>query len=338
MVGSGRGCVVEVSAGLVLVLLLILGAEFVNGWTDAPNAIATVVSTRSLGPYQAVLMAAVLNLLGALSGTAVAATIGQGIVDASVVDLATVGGAMVGIIIWSSAAAYWGLPTSESHALVAGLAGAGYASGGLDALVVDGWIKVGYGLVFSTVFGFAGGLTIMTAIYWVFRRTTPAAVKGPFRALQVLSSGFMAFSHGSNDGQKFMGAFTLALVLAGHLETFVIPVFVIVLCAATMALGTLTGGWRIMRTLGGRITRLQTHQGFAAEMAAASTIEFASQLGIPLSTTHTISTAIMGVGATRGRGFVRWGVTQELVMAWILTFPVCAAISWAVVKVMRLIG
>jgi PiT family inorganic phosphate transporter len=328
----------DVDLGLLVVLLLILGAEFVNGWTDAPNAIATVVSTRSLTPHQAVVMAAVLNLLGVLSGTAVATTIGKGIIDPSVVDLPTVGGAMVGIIIWSSLAARFGIPTSESHALVAGLAGAGIATAGPGVLVSDGWVKVGYGLGFSTFLGFAGGFAAMVAVYWICRRAVPGHVRGRFRWLQVMSSAFMAFSHGSNDGQKFMGTFTLALVLGGVLDSFAIPLWVIFLCAGTMALGTVTGGWRIMRTLGMRITKLETHQGFAAEMAAATTIELASRLGIPLSTTHTISTSIMGVGATRRLSAVRWGVTRELIIAWVLTFPVCGAISWLVVKVLRVIG
>ena len=325
----------EFSAALALILLLVLAAEFVNGWTDAPNAIATVVSTRSLGPYQAVVMAATLNLAGVMSGTAVATTIGKDILDVRYVDLTTVGGAMVGIIIWSTVAARWGIPTSESHALVAGLAGAGLATAGPEALVADGWIKVGWGLLFSTLLGFGGGFAIMTAVYWIFRRASPRGTRSTFRALQIVSSAFMAFSHGSNDGQKFMGAFTLALVLGGQLGTFEIPYLVMFLCAGTMALGTMTGGWRIMRTLGGRITRLETHQGFAAEMAAASTIELASGLGIPLSTTHTISTAIMGVGATQRLSAVRWGVTRDLVIAWLLTFPVCAAISWTVVTALR---
>ena len=325
----------EFNLALAAVLILILGAEFVNGWTDAPNAIATVVSTRSLSPGQAVVMASILNLLGVLSGTAVAATIGTGIIDTDLVDLTTVGGAMIGVIVWSSLAARWGIPTSESHALVAGLGGAGFATAGLDALVWSGWSKVLLGLVFSTFLGFLGGLGVITFIYRVCRNAAPGRLRRPFRMLQILSSGFMAFGHGSNDGQKFMGAFTMALVLGGVLPSFVIPTWVILLCAAMMALGTLTGGWRIMRTLGGRITKLETHQGFAAETAAASTIELAAALGIPLSTTHTISTAIMGVGVARGVSAVRWGVTAELVTAWILTFPVCAAISWAVVKAMR---
>ena len=325
----------DISLGLAVVLLLILGAEFVNGWTDAPNAIATVVSTRALTPFQAVVMAAILNMVGVLSGTAVAATIGKGIIDAKAVDLTTVGGAMVGIILWSSLAARWGIPTSETHALVAGLAGAGVATAGPGVLVAEGWRKVGLGLIFSTFLGFLGGLIMITLIYWLFRKAVPGKVRGLFRWLQVLSSGFMAFSHGSNDGQKFMGAFTMALVLAGILPTFQIPYWVILLCGAVMALGTLTGGWRIIRTMGMRLTKLETHQGFAAEMAAASTITLASKLGIPLSTTHTISTAIMGVGSVRGLSAVRWGVTAQLVTAWILTFPICAIISWVVVKVAR---
>ncbi len=325
----------DISLGLAFVLLLILGAEFVNGWTDAPNAIATVVSTRSLTPLQAVIMAAVLNLVGVFSGTAVAQTIGKGIIDPKAVDLVTVGGAMIGIILWSTVAARWGIPTSESHALVAGLAGAGIATAGTDVLVWEGWRKVLIGLVFSTFIGFLGGFLVITAIYWLFRHAVPGKVRGPFRWLQVLSSGFMAFSHGSNDGQKFMGAFTLALVLGNILPEFVIPMWVIFLCAATMALGTLTGGWRIIKTMGMKITKLEPFQGFAAEMAAATTITVASRLGIPLSTTHTISTAIVGVGAARGLSAVRWGVTVELVSAWILTFPICAIISWVVVKVAR---
>ncbi|MFN2385698.1 MAG: anion permease [Thermoanaerobaculia bacterium] len=325
----------DISLGLAVVLLLILGAEFVNGWTDAPNAIATVISTRALSPLQAVIMAAVLNLVGVLSGTAVAATIGKGIIDPKAVDLTTVGGAMVGIILWSSLAARWGIPTSESHALVAGLAGAGIATAGPGVLVADGWEKVGLGLLFSTFLGFLGGLIIIMIIFWAFRRAVPGRVRGTFRWLQVLSSGFMAFSHGSNDGQKFMGTFTMALMLAGLLPSFEIPIWVILLCATVMALGTLTGGWRIIKTMGMRLTKLETHQGFAAEMAAASTITLASQLGIPLSTTHTINTAIVGVGAARGLSAVRWGVTAQIVTAWILTFPICAIISWAVVKLAR---
>jgi PiT family inorganic phosphate transporter len=324
-----------VDIGILFVLLLILGAEFVNGWTDAPNAIATVVSTRALRPLQAVLMAAVFNLVGVFSGTAVAKTIGTGIVNPDMITLTTIGSAMVGIIAWSTFAARLGLPTSESHALVAGLAGAGFASGGWDALLWEGWSKVLIGLAFSTFLGFGGGLFVMSLIYWGFRKMPLGKVRGIFRYLQILSSAFMAFSHGSNDGQKFMGMFTLALVMGGMLNGFVIPTWVILICAIMMSIGTLTGGWKIMRTMGFRVTHLDTSQGFAAEMGAATTIEIASRLGIPLSTTHTINTAIMGVGAVRRFSAVRWGVTGQIVTAWILTFPVCGLIAYVVTKLVQ---
>jgi PiT family inorganic phosphate transporter len=324
--------------GLIFVLLLILGAEFVNGWTDAPNAIATVVSTRALPPFLAVVMASIFNLAGVLlTGTAVAKTIGTGIVDPNVINLTTVASAMLGIIVWSSVAAYWGLPTSESHALVAGLAGAGLAAAGPEALLWSGWQKVLIGLVFSTFLGFGGGLLVMTAIYRLFQHVNFSKVRGLFRYLQIFSSAFMAFSHGTNDGQKFMGVFALALVLAGVFPEFVVPLWVVLLCAVTMAIGTLTGGWKIMKTMGMRVTHLDTPQGFAAEMGAATTIEIATRLGIPLSTTHTINTSIMGVGAVRRFSAVRWGVSGEIVTGWILTFPVCGAIAFLVTKFVQLL-
>lgn len=328
------------SADLALfaVLLLILGAEFVNGWTDAPNAIATVVGTRSLSPRAALAMAAVFNLIGVLSGTAVATTIGTGIIDASAVSLTTIGGAMIGIIAWSTIAARWGIPTSESHALVAGLAGGGMASAGTSVLVWAGWKKVLIGLALSSFIGFGGGLCVMIAVYWLFRKAVPGKVRGLLRWLQIGSSAFMAFSHGSNDGQKFIGAFVLALLLGGALPNFQVPLWVILLCAVVMGLGTSIGGWKIIKTLGRKVTNLKTHQGFAAELAAAGTITMASAFGIPLSTTHTISTSIMGVAAVRRTRAVRWGVTRELLLAWLLTFPICAAISWLAVRLIMLAG
>ena len=324
---------------LIFVLLLILGAEFVNGWTDAPNAIATVISTRALSPLVAILMASVFNLLGVLlTGTAVAKTIGTGIVDPNVINLTTVSSAMIGIIVWSTLAARWGLPTSESHALVAGLTGAGLAAVGPKALLWAGWKKVLIGLVFSTFLGFLGGLVVMALIFQIFRKSSLGYVRGLFRYLQVFSSAFMAFSHGSNDGQKFMGVFTLTLVLSGVLNKFEIPIWVVFLCGTTMAVGTMVGGWNIMKTMGFRVTHLTTAQGFAAEMGAATTIELASHLGIPLSTTHTINTSIMGVGAVRRFSAVRWGITGQIVTAWILTFPVCGIIAYCVTKIVRWIG
>jgi PiT family inorganic phosphate transporter len=323
---------------LIAVLLLVLGAELVNGWTDAPNAIATVVGTRALTGRQALLMGSVFNVLGVMSGTAVASTIGTGFIDAGAVDLTTVAAAMIGLIAWSSVAARWGIPTSESHALVAGLTGAAFASAGPSALVGSGWIKVVIGLLCSSVIGFGVAFVFMIAVLWMARNAHPRKANGVFRWLQVGSSAFMAFSHGSNDGQKFIGAFTLALVLGGAMPTFQVHWWVIVLCAGVMALGTALGGWKIMRTLGTRLTRLKTHQGFAAEMAAATTITAASAFGIPLSTTHTISASIVGVGAVNGARAVSWSLIRQLVIAWIVTFPVCAALAWAFVRIAMLFG
>ncbi|MEW6455236.1 MAG: inorganic phosphate transporter [Acidobacteriota bacterium] len=319
------------------VLILILGAEFVNGWTDAPNAIATVISTRVLSPYSAVVMASVLNILGALSGTAVAFTIGKGIVKMDIINTNTVASAMVGIIIWSTLAWYYGLPTSESHALISGLAGAGLAQAGPSVLLWEGWRKVLIGLSFSTFLGFLGGLGIMFGLYWLLRKGSPEFIRKIFGKLQIFSAAFMAFSHGSNDGQKFMGAFSLTLVLGGVFHEFHVPIWVILICAITMGIGTALGGWRIVKTMGLRLTKLEPIHGFSAETSAALAIEFASRLGIPLSTTHTINTAIMGVGTTRRLSGVRWGVGKEIVTAWILTFPVCGIIAWTVTKILNFI-
>ena len=318
---------------LLLVLGLILAAEFVNGWTDSPNAIATVVSTRVLSPYQALIMATVLNAIGAMSGTAVAATIGKDIVRPEIINLTTVAAAMVGIILWSTLAWYYGLPTSESHALIAGLTGAGLATAGPESLLWAGWSKVLIGLLFSSFLGFGGGLLLMAILYRTLAHSRPGKVRRTFGRLQILSAAFMAFSHGSNDGQKFIGVFTLALLLGGILPEFRVPIWVIALCAVTMGVGTAVGGWRIVRTMGLRLTKLEPVHGFAAETAAAVTIEVATRLGIPVSTTQTINTAIIGVGATRRLSAVRWGVTFEIVTAWILTFPVCGVIGWLATKI-----
>ncbi len=316
---------------LVLVLLFVLAAEFVNGWNDAPNAIATVISTRVLAPTHALMMATVLNLLGAVvTGTAVAKTIGSGIVSPESVGLPVVGAAVLSIAIWGAVATLRGLPISISHGLVSGLAGAGLVTAGVHAMEWSGWQKVLIGLAFSTLVGFFLAMVIMTAIYWILRRVKPTLVKSIFGRLQIVSAGSMAFSHGANDGQKFMGVFSLALVLEyarQHGTTapphFSIPMWVILLCGGTMALGTAIGGWRVMKTMGFGLTKLEPVHGFAAETAGASAIQIATAMGIPLSTTHTINTAIMGVGATRRLSAVRWGVGGNIVAAWFLTFPIC---------------
>jgi PiT family inorganic phosphate transporter len=325
----------DMSIGLLVVLALILGAEFVNGWTDAPNAIATVVSTRVLKPMQAVLMAAIMNTIGAMTGTAVATTIGKGIVKPESINLLTVGSAMIGILIWSTAAWYYGLPTSESHALISGLAGASLATAGPEVLLWSGWSKVLIGLVFSTFLGFLVGYFLTVLIYRAFRRSTPRFVNSVFGRLQILSSMFMAFSHGSNDGQKFMGAFALALYLGGVTDKFHISWETIIVCSIVMGLGTSIGGWRIVKTMGVRMVSIKPYEGFSAETGAAFAIELASRLGIPLSTTHTINTAIMGVGASKYFSAVRWGVSMEIVTAWILTFPICFVIGYGSASVAK---
>jgi len=320
---------------LLPVLFLILVAEFVNGWHDAANAIATVVSTRVLSPSQALVMAVILNAVGTMSGTAVAMTIGKGIVRPEAINIMTVAAAMVGVITWGILTWYYGLPSSTTHALVSALAGAGLATAGPSVLLWSGWAKVLTGLAFSTFLGFCGGFSVMVAIYRTLWKVSPGMIKKVFGRLQILSAAFMAFSHGSNDGQKFMGAFTLALVLGGVLPVFHIPIWVIITCALVMGMGTAVGGWRIMKTMGMRLTKLEPVQGFAAETGAALTIELASRLGIPLSTTHTISTSIMGVGATRKFSAVRWGVGGEIVTAWIFTFPMCFLTGWVTCEIFK---
>jgi len=320
---------VEISFSLAIVLLLVLAAEFVNGWTDAPNAIATVVSTRVLSPYQAVLMAAVMNILGALlTGTAVAVTIGKGIVQPEAICLSTVAAGMLAIVVWSTIAWWFGLPTSETHALVAGLAGAGLAYAGPSVLLWEGWRKVLIGLGLSTVAGFIFGYLVMNIIYRLLSRVNMTRVRQVFGRLQILSAAFMAFSHGSNDGQKFMGAFALALFLGGALSSVHVPIWVIIICGVVMGLGTSFGGWRIIRTMGFRLTKLEPVNGFAAESSASMAILLASFTGVPLSTTQTINMAIVGVGSTRRFSAVRWGVTNEIVMAWLLTFPICGVLGF----------
>jgi PiT family inorganic phosphate transporter len=273
-------------------------------------------------------MASFLNVLGAaVTGTAVAATVGTGIIKPEAIGLPVVAAAVLAVAVWGVVATLRGLPISISHGLVAGLAGAGIVAVGPGVLLGWGWQKVLVGLGFSTLLGSLLAFAMMTALYWILRRVGPRMVRSTFGRLQILSAAFMAFSHGSNDGQKFMGVFTLALVLGGVLPEFHVPLWVIILCGAVMGIGTAVGGWRVMKTMGFGLTKLEPVHGFAAETAAASAIQIASFLGVPLSTTHTISAAIMGVGATRRLSAVRWGIAGNIVTAWILTFPICAALG-----------
>jgi PiT family inorganic phosphate transporter len=328
----------DLSPLLIAALLLTLAAEFVNGWTDSPNAIATVVSTRVLSPSLAVLMAAVLNIVGALvTGTAVAATLGQGIVSPEVIGLPVVIAATLTVVVWSTAAWAYGIPTSESHELIAGLTGAGLAAAGPSVLLWEGWRKVLIGLGFSTFLGFFLGMIVMASLYWILRRARLSLIRNTFSRLQILSAAFMAFSHGSNDGQKFMGVFALALVLGGKMAHFAVPVWVMLLCGTVMGIGTAFGGWRIIRTMGFSITKLEPVNGFAAESAGSIAILLASRFGIPLSTTHCIGTSIMGVGATKRFSAVRWGVAGNIVMTWIITFPVSFALGYLFTWLLKIV-
>ena len=317
---------------LIFAFAAILAFEAVNGWTDAPNAVATVVSTRVLAPVAAVIMAGVFNLLGALSGTAVATTIGKDIVDIQAISLETVVAAALAVVFWSSFAAYLSLPTSESHGIVAGIAGAAVQVAGWDVIIWDGWTKVFTGVGMAVMGGFGGGFLLMILILWLFYRSSPSRSRRVFGWLQLGSSAFMAWSHGTADGQKAIGVMAMALAIYNDTPTseFSVPLWVILLGAGTLGLSTATGGWRIIRTLGMRVTHLETYQGFAAEAAAAATLTVTSRFGIPLSTTHTIGTAIMGVGATRRVSAVRWGVAYNIVAAWVLTFPICFGLGWLI--------
>jgi PiT family inorganic phosphate transporter len=321
---------------LVLVILVAVAFDFANGFNDAANAIATVVSTRVMSPLAAVLMAAGMNFLGAMSGTAVAKAVGKGVVDPDAVTLLVVLGGVGAAAVWVFAASRVGMPVSGSHSLIAGVAGAGIAHGGWAVLVLDfelgigsGIQKIMLGLIFSPVLGFIGGYLVMLALYWIFRKATPAMVTAIFGKAQIVTAAAMAFSHGSNDAQKTMGIITLALVVspASGLETLEVPLWVILLSGSVMAAGTYLGGGRVIRTLGVRIVKMRPVHGFAAESSAATVIELASRFGIPVSTTHTITSCILGMGSTLRLSAVRWGVAKGIVYAWVLTFPVCGLLG-----------
>lgn len=328
-----------ISLGLLAVLFLVLAAEFVNGWTDAPNAIVTVVSTRVMTPRTAVCMAVVLNALGAMAGTAVAATVGKGIVVQGAVTLPAISAAMITVVAWGIFAGKCGIPVSKSHALLAAIAGAAIAGGGFDALVWSGWGKVLLGMVLALIFGFVGAQLLAKAIIAFAAHAKPTRAKRTFDYLQICSAGSMAFNHGLNDGQKFIGIFALVLLLGGVTQEFHISLWTILICAATMGLGTALGGWRIIKTVGQKMTNLASWQGFAAETAASCTIFGASWFGVPLSTTHTITSAILGAASARRMHDVRWGVMQNIALAWIFTFPICGALAYgAALLANRLLG
>ena len=270
-----------------------------------------------------------------LSGTAVAHTIGKGIVEISAVTPIVIIATMLCIIIWSSITAYFGIPTSKSHELVAGLSGAVLATVGPSALQASGWEKVGIGLVFSSIFGFGISFVFAKIILFTCKGMRPRTAQKTFSRLQILSSILMAYNHGMNDGQKFMGIFTLTLVVGKILPTFEIPIWVMIICALSMGLGTSIGGYKIIKTLGMRMVHITTWQGFAAETSASSVIFSASILGIPLSTTHTIATSIMGCAAAKNITSVRWHIVGNIVIAWLVTFPLCASLSFLIMMILK---
>ena len=323
-------------AGLIFVALIF---DYINGFHDAANSIATVVSTRVLSPGKAVIWAAFFNFVAAFTfGTAVATTVGSGMIDIKIVTFAVIFGGLTGAIIWDLITWYYGLPTSSSHALIGGYAGAAVAKAGPAAILVGGWTKTLLFIVLSPLIGLVIGLATMSSIFWIFRWTPPSRVDRWFRRLQLLSAAFFSLNHGANDAQKTMGIIAGVLFAAGYIETFYIPFWVVLAAHAAIGLGTLAGGWRIIHTMGSKITKLQPVGGFAAETGAAVALLIATQAGVPVSTTHAITGSIVGVGATRRLSAVRWGVAGQIVWAWILTIPAAFAIGAGTYMILRLAG
>jgi PiT family inorganic phosphate transporter len=324
---------------LVAVVAVALFFDFTNGFHDAANAIATSVSTRALAPRTAVAIAAALNFVGAFVSIEVAATVAKGIVDAEVITLDVVLAGLVGAIAWNLFTWYLGLPTSSSHALIGGVAGSAVAANGFDVLLWDGIVdKVMVPSLAAPILGLVGAAIVITALVWIVRYRSPSLVNRIFRRAQIVTAGFVAFTHGTNDAQKTMGVMTLALIATGHVsaEDFEVPVWVIVSAAAAMALGTYAGGWRIIRTLGQRIAHLEPIQGFAAETATASILWTTAHAGFPVSTTHTITGSVMGAGASRGLSAVRWGVAGNILLAWVMTVPLAGLVGAGMEVVTRM--
>ena len=323
---------------LLVVIALAVSFDFINGFHDTANAIATVVATRVLTPLQAIFMAAGLNFLGAITGTAVAKTVGTGLVDPNTITQEAVISALLAAIVWNLITWYFAIPSSSSHALIGGIVGAAISQAGFGAPKYDAILdKVVLPFLVSPLAGFFGALLLMILLLRLIGTHTPAWIQSVFGRLQVFSSAFMAYSHGGNDAQKTMGVITLALVTFGAQKGFDIPIWVILLSATAMAFGTASGGWRIIRTMGTRLTALQPIHGFVAETTAGIVIETASRLGYPLSTTHVISSSILGVGASRRLRAVRWSIAGSIVTAWIITLPTCAALAWTVYRGVHLL-
>lgn len=313
---------------LILVIAAALLFDYINGFHDTANAIATCVSTRALSVKAAIVMAAGLNFAGAMISTKVASTIGKGIVDAHNVTQMVVLAGVAGAIIWDLVTWYYGIPSSSSHAIIGGIIGAVIAHAGVAALHWGGLNKIILALIVSPVLGTALGFVFMVAVMWGFRNSAPYALNKGFRRLQVLSAAFMAFSHGTADAQKSMGVITMALVSYGYLTSFQVPAWVMMACATAMALGTAAGGWRIIKTVGRDFVRLQPVHGFCVETASAGVILGASAFGMPTSTTHVITSAIVGVGLSKRMSAVNWGIARRILWAWVLTIPASALVAF----------
>ena len=324
---------------VVLVIGVALVFDYINGFHDAANSIATVVSTRVLSPGKAVIWAAFFNFVAAfVFGTAVAKTIGSGMIDISAVTTSVILAGLIGAIVWDLITWYYGLPTSSSHALIGGYAGAGVAKAGTAVLIPSGWTKTLIFIVLAPGIGFVLGFVFMVATLWIFRDFAPSRVDRWFRKLQLVSAAAYSLGHGGNDAQKTMGIIAGALFAGGFISEFRIDLWVILSAHAAISLGTLSGGWRIIHTMGSKITRLQPVGGFAAETAGAVSLFTATSLGVPVSTTHTITGAIVGVGATRRLSAVRWGIAGQIVWAWILTIPASAAIAAGTFYLLHAVG
>src|SRR5574341_1657251 len=319
---------------LGMVVVSALAFDFINGFHDTANAIATCISTRALSIRNAILMAAGLNFIGALVSTHVATTIGKGIVDPAYVSQIVVFSALAGAIFWDLLTWHYGIPSSSSHAIIGGIIGAVVAARGAEVLKWGGISKILIAIVVSPLLGTIVAFSIMVGIFWAFRRFHPSPLNRGFRKLQIFSAAFMALSHGSNDAQKSMGVITMALASYGAIATFHIPLWVVLSCAASMALGTAAGGWRIIKTVGTDFVKLQPVHGFCAETSSAGVIFTASAMGIPISTTHVITSAILGVGLSQGRRKVNWMVGARIVWAWVLTIPASAAAGYVSFRVL----
>jgi PiT family inorganic phosphate transporter len=311
--------------------------DYINGFHDTANAIATTVLTGALSVGKAIFLAASLNFIGALLSKAVATTIGKGIVEPTVVTPQVVLAAILGAIIWNLLTWYYGMPSSSSHGLIGGIIGAVIAFQGFGSFKVEGLKMIGLALLISPILGLLVGYFSMVAIYWIFRHSSPGPLNKWFRIIQILSASAMALTHGGNDAQKSMGVITMALVSGGVLNSFHIPLWVVIACAASMALGTAGGGWRIIRTVGRKVIGLMPVQGFAAETSGALVIFAATHFGAPISTTHVITSAITGVGTARRLKAIRWGVVQQIVFAWVMTLPCSALFAGVIYKLMTLV-